>query len=100
MRWLLGSIKNWTSLYEDAFRCLKPGGWLESYEMSAFMESDDGTVTDQTAMGQWGKFYLEGERKFDRCFTVLQKEVQRKSMEAAGFVDIQEHNMKVRMLTS
>ena len=46
---MLGSIDDWNLLFKRAFDHLKPGGWLESYEMSAFMESDDGTVTDQTA---------------------------------------------------
>lgn len=95
MRWLLGSIDDWNALFERASACLRPGAWLESFEMSALMESDDGSVTDRTAMGQWGKFFVEGGRKCGRSFTVIQDGLQRRAMEAAGFVDIQEHDMKV-----
>ena len=96
MRWLVGSIDDWYRLFKQAFECLRPGGWFESYEMSTTWYSDDGSVTDKTALGQWGKIYVEGGRQSGRTFTVLDDELQRKAMEAAGFVDIQERNIKVR----
>jgi len=95
MRWLIGSIDDWYALFERAFNCIKPGGWLESYEMLPVWESDDGTVTETMALGQWGKIFIEGGRQAGRTFTVVSDELQRKAMEAAGFVDIQERNIKV-----
>lgn len=59
------------------------------------MESDDDSVPSTTAMGQWARFFLEGERKIGRSFSVVQKGLQRKAMEEAGFVDIQEEVHKV-----
>lgn len=59
------------------------------------MESDDGTVKEDSAMGQWGKFYVEGGKKLGNSFTVLEDGTQRKAMEEAGFVDIGEFNFKV-----
>ena len=101
MRWLVGSIDDWNRLFKQAFDALAPGGWLESYEMSTLWESDDGSVTDKTALGQWGKIYIEGGRQSGRTFTVVYDELQRKAMEAAGFVDIQERNIRVgRAVTS
>lgn len=96
MRWLLGSIQDWDALLQQAYRVLKPGGWVESLETSAIVRSDDGTVTETSALGQWGKFFLNGGKKIGRSFTVIEDETQRKSIEAAGFVDIQEFNFKVR----
>lgn len=96
MRWLVGSIDDWYRLFQQSFDALAPGGWLESYEMSTMWHSDDGSVTEHTALGQWGKIYIEGGRQSGRTFTVLDDELQRKAMEAAGFVDIQERNIKVR----
>lgn len=95
MRWLVGSIDDWNLLFRRAFDCLAPGGWLESYEMSTMWESDDGSVTEKSALGQWGKIYIEGGRQAGRTFTVVYDELQRKAMEAAGFVDIQELDLKV-----
>jgi hypothetical protein len=98
MRWLVGSIDDWHLLFKRAFACLKPGGWLESYEMSTMWESDDGTVTENTALAQWGKFYVEGGKQSGRTFTVVHDDLQRKAMEAAGFVDIDKRDIKVQVL--
>ena len=95
MRWLMGSIDDWTALFERARDCLKPGGWLESYEMSPIWMSDEARITPDTALGQWGKIFVEGGRCSGRPFTVVDDGLQRKAMEAAGFVDIQERDIKV-----
>lgn len=99
IRWLVGSIVNWPALFQQAFRCLRPGGYLESYEATPRMESDDGSITETSAMHQWGKFFVEGGRKLGRTFTVASDGVQRTAMEQAGFVDIDEWNFKVRGTT-
>lgn len=96
IRWLVGSIQDWDALMRQAYRVLRPGGYIESLETSAIMTSDDGSVTETCAMGQWGKFFINGGKKIGRTFTVYEDETQRKSIEAAGFVDIQEFNFKVR----
>ena len=49
MRWLIGSVNDWNAIAKRAFDHLKPGGWFETYEMSAIIESDDSTVTDKCA---------------------------------------------------
>jgi hypothetical protein len=95
IRWLFGSIKDWDGLFAQAYKCLKPGGYLESHEPSVQFDSDDGTVHEKTAMGQFGKFFIEGGRKMGRSTTVLEDGVQRKAMEAAGFVGIEEQDFKV-----
>ncbi|KAK5991919.1 Methyltransferase [Cladobotryum mycophilum] len=94
-RWLLGSVGDWDEFYRQAYRTLKPGGWFEGLETSAIMTSDDGSVTETCAMGQWGKFFIEGGKKIGRSFTIVEDGTQRKSMEAAGFVDIQEYDFKM-----
>jgi ubiquinone/menaquinone biosynthesis C-methylase UbiE len=97
MRWLLGSIQDWKALMQEAYRVLRPGGYLEILEPSAIITSDDGTVTETCPMGQWGKIFINGGKKIGRSFTVYEDDTQRKSMEAAGFVDIEEFNYKVSL---
>ncbi|RSL58559.1 hypothetical protein CEP53_006104 [Fusarium sp. AF-6] len=46
-------------------------------------------------MHQWGKFFVEGGKKIGRSFTIVEDEVQRKGMEEAGFINIEERNFKV-----
>ncbi|KOS22898.1 Demethylmenaquinone methyltransferase [Escovopsis weberi] len=95
MRWLVGGIADWYDLFAQAYRAMKPGGWVQSLETSPHLTSDDGSVTGTTAMGQWGKFFIEGGKKLGRPFTIVDEGVQRKAMEAAGFVDIQEYDFKM-----
>ncbi|RSL41968.1 hypothetical protein CEP53_012453 [Fusarium sp. AF-6] len=89
MRYLYGSISDWSALFKEAFIVCKPGGWVESYEASPRMESDDGSVTETCAINEWGKFFIEGGKKLNRTFEILDKDLQKKGMEEAGFVDIQ-----------
>ncbi|KAL1874364.1 hypothetical protein VTK73DRAFT_447 [Phialemonium thermophilum] len=60
MRWLVGSIDDWTALMRRAYDALRPGGYIESFEASSCIVSDDGSVTDDSAMGQWGPDSAEG----------------------------------------
>lgn len=95
MRWLVGSIVDWKALFKHAYNSLKPGGYIESHEASPYIVSDDGSIHETSAMNQWGKFFVEGGRKMGRSFTVVKDGTQRKAMEEAGFVDIEEANLKV-----
>ncbi|KAK7734302.1 hypothetical protein SLS53_007952 [Cytospora paraplurivora] len=94
MRYLVGSIVDWTALFKEAYTALKPGAWLESFEGSPHMVSDDGTVPEKSAISQWGKFYEEGGNAMGRSFLVVDKGIQKKAMEEAGFVDIHEWEFK------
>ncbi|KAL2681127.1 hypothetical protein Neosp_008731 [[Neocosmospora] mangrovei] len=54
------------------------------------MDCDDGSIHEKSAMHQWGKFFVEGGKKIGRSFTIVEDEVQRKGMEEAGFINIEE----------
>ena len=95
MRYLYGSISDWSALFREAYKVTKPGGWVESYEASAMMESDDGSVSESSAMREWGKFFIEGGKRMNRTFTILDDNVQETCMREAGFVNIQVKNLKV-----
>lgn len=58
--------------------------------------SDDNTVDPNSALGQWGKFFIEGGKKLGASFTVVEDGTQRKALEKAGFINIEEFNFKVR----
>ncbi|PTD08935.1 Secondary metabolism regulator LAE1 [Fusarium culmorum] len=93
-RWLMGSVGNWDSFFSEAFRVCKPGGWVESHEAASTISSDDNTVDPSSAMGHWGKFFIEGSKKIGTSFTVVEDGTQRKAMEKAGFVNIQEFDFR------
>ncbi|RMJ15482.1 hypothetical protein CDV36_004866 [Fusarium kuroshium] len=95
MRYLVGSIKDWNSLFEQAFRACKPGGWVESFEGVPIMQSDDGSVPDDSAMAGWGKTFVEAGKKLERSFTVVDDNVQEEGMAAAGLIDIESRIFKI-----
>jgi ubiquinone/menaquinone biosynthesis C-methylase UbiE len=99
IRWLFGSIMDWVALFKQAYKTLKPGGYIETQEPSIRFESDDGTVNEKTAMGQFGKIFVEGGKRMGRTMTVLEDGIQRKALEEAGFEAIEEANFKVRSTT-
>ncbi|KAI1492951.1 S-adenosyl-L-methionine-dependent methyltransferase [Biscogniauxia mediterranea] len=94
MRWLVGSIPDWEFLFKEVYKALKPGGIFETKESSAVITSDDGTVTPESALGQWGRVFGEAGTKFGRSFRVVEDGIQRKALEAAGFVDLKVYELR------
>ncbi|KAL2129423.1 hypothetical protein VTI74DRAFT_7817 [Chaetomium olivicolor] len=88
VRSMLGTIADWQKFYREAFRCCKPGGWMEHQDEAAMWRAENREIPETSAMGQWEKVFDEGGRKFGRTFRVLQDNIQKKCMEEAGFVDI------------
>lgn len=96
IRWLVGAIPDWYALFREAYQALKPGGYLESQESSCMITSDDGTVKDGSPLDQWSKVFSEAGKKTGRTFNVIEDDLQRKAMEAAGFEITYETDIKVR----
>lgn len=95
-------MTDWTALFKQAYTALKPGAWLESFEVNGFFESDDNTLPEKSALAQWGMIFREGAKKLGSTasFAVVRDQLQRQAMEAAGFVNIQEKAIKVCFLWS
>ncbi|RSL70782.1 hypothetical protein CEP54_001646 [Fusarium duplospermum] len=96
-RYLIGCIPDWTALFKQAYRALKPGGWIESFEVSPTMVSDDNTVAPDSALAQWDKIFIEASKKIGNSFTVVADQVQKRAIEEAGFINIKEWNGKCPM---
>ncbi|KAF3055821.1 hypothetical protein GL218_07005 [Daldinia childiae] len=97
IRYMVGSVSDWPKLFRQAFRALKPGGWIESFEVEADYRSDDGTLKPDSAMIMWRDLFTEGGKKLGYSFTLLSDDVQRKGIEDAGFVDLTVKDIKVPM---
>jgi ubiquinone/menaquinone biosynthesis C-methylase UbiE len=95
IRYMFGSVTDWDALFAEAYRVLRPGGYIESFEADARMYAPDGTVLDGSPLDQWGKVFREGGKKFGRTFMVVSEDLQRKGLEAAGFVDLVQQDFKV-----
>lgn len=97
LRWLVGTISDWGALFKQAYRVLKPGGWIETLECNGYYESDDGTMTDKTALSKWGYFFREGALALGSTasFSVVKDELQVKGLKEANFTRITENHIKV-----
>lgn len=91
----MGSIGNWDAFFTETFRVCEPGGWAESHEASSNISSDDGTVASDSSMGHWGKLFIKGRKQIGTGFKVVEDSTQRKAMEKAGFINIQEFDFRV-----
>jgi len=85
---LAGNILDWAKLFREAFRCLKPGGWLESYEDQFRWQTMVGE-NPEDSMEQWHKVWHAGGEKAGRTFRLVDENLQEMYMKEAGFVDIQ-----------
>ncbi|KAK4185785.1 phosphoethanolamine n-methyltransferase 3 [Podospora australis] len=97
IRHLTGSITDWNVLFSEAFRCLRPGGILESHEPSCFLYTQSDSPLDESsdATSLYQNLAEEAGTKFGRPFTVVEDNLQENAMMAADFVDIHVHRRKV-----
>ncbi|KAH7636147.1 S-adenosyl-L-methionine-dependent methyltransferase [Sordaria sp. MPI-SDFR-AT-0083] len=87
LRWLSGTVKDWSAFYKEAYRCCKPGGYIEHMDASSgTVYSDDGSVdTKVHALGQWGPMSEEAFRKIGQ--QLLNNDMMENGMKEAGFVN-------------
>ncbi|KAK4239582.1 Phosphomethylethanolamine N-methyltransferase [Achaetomium macrosporum] len=94
MRYLFGSIADWPALLRRAYRCCKPGGWVESFEASCVFRSDDGSLVEGSPMDQWGRVFVEAGKRFGRPFDVVGEGLVQDAFRKAGFEEITEWEFK------
>ncbi|EXK82425.1 hypothetical protein FOQG_13294 [Fusarium oxysporum f. sp. raphani 54005] len=88
IRYLFGAIKDWSSLFKEAYRCCAPDGWIQSAEADVHIRSDDGTTDDLDCLKLWAKLFTEGGAALGNPFFVQEGDLQEKGIQAAGFTDI------------
>lgn len=52
-RLMVISIANWPNLFAQAYEFLNPGGWIELADVCYPLHSDDGTLTQDSALMKW-----------------------------------------------
>lgn len=97
IRSLFGSIDDWPSLYEQAYKHLKPGGYIEQLEISVNMESDDGSLKPGDPLVQFGNLFVQAGQITGQTFTIIDS--MKQGIQDAGFVNIHEQVWKVPLGT-
>lgn len=94
MRLLLGAFteKEWADLYMKCFNHTKPGGYIEQVELDVRVMSDDGSLPRDSLLAGWGDTFLGCAERAGRALST--QTTMKDKIEAAGFVDVQEHLYK------
>ena len=90
IRALYGSIADWPALYREAFRTLRPGGYLENFEFTILLRSDEPSVNDdpEHIFKQWADVFYQAADRLGKTIKIGMDGRMRRYMEEAGFEDI------------
>lgn len=97
IRFMLGCFKDWTHVYKECLRCLKPGGWVEHQDYSVRLYSDDGSLPPDSIWTEWAKVLIAAGEKIGQTIEVIDKNNFVNWMMDAGFDDVQTKRIKMPM---
>ncbi|KAK1993101.1 methyltransferase domain-containing protein [Colletotrichum falcatum] len=82
-----GGIRDFPTLFRQAYENLNPGGWIEVTD-STPATSDDGTLKENSALSQWNQLLSKGTAALGTPFGAAAK--YKEQLEEAGFVNAKE----------
>ncbi|KAJ4410301.1 hypothetical protein N0V85_003980 [Neurospora sp. IMI 360204] len=94
---LNGAIEDWGNLYKQAYRCCKPGGWVEHLDCSPIVSCDDETLPPDSALATYGKIMAEAGRRIGRSLTIAHDGTQEPGLKEVGFVNLHTKEWKQPM---
>jgi SAM-dependent methyltransferase len=70
-RCMVGAIKDWDKLFQQAFSCLRPGGYIELADFRFFnMASDDNTYTKESSLWKYYELVNKASAKRGQPLTL------------------------------
>lgn len=91
-RVMAGSFVDPQVVINSAFASLEPGGYLELQDIDLPLKCDDGSLSENPEIFQFGQMFLDASEKLGRPIKVVHK--YKEFMEKAGFVDIVERKFR------
>ncbi|KAK2011582.1 S-adenosyl-L-methionine-dependent methyltransferase [Colletotrichum eremochloae] len=85
LRHMAAFIRDWPKLLSQAYRVLKPGGWIEFQDLCMRMASDDGTMAPDYGPAKMISLVEQGMATWG--FELLAAEKHPERLKAAGFVN-------------
>ncbi|KEZ41786.1 hypothetical protein SAPIO_CDS6767 [Scedosporium apiospermum] len=92
LRWLLGSVADWDAFFKEAARTLKSGGIVESHEPQCHIESEDGSVKEDSALAKWGPMFVKAGESWGRPFDIIDKGSDWRLAQECGVEGIGRHS--------
>jgi SAM-dependent methyltransferase len=62
-RMVMVGIRDWTRLVQQAFKALKPGGWIEMQDLNFPVQSPDNSASADSPLMRWSSLMIEGADK-------------------------------------
>ncbi|KAL7266594.1 hypothetical protein RUND412_010855, partial [Rhizina undulata] len=94
IRLMAGFIYDWPKLYKQAFKALKPGGWIELQDVCAMFSVDDDSLPEGNVLMQWANYCITEAEKSGRLFIHTLETGRTTKLEDVGFVDVTEQFLK------
>ncbi|KAL7272175.1 hypothetical protein RUND412_005034 [Rhizina undulata] len=86
-------IHDWPKLYRQAFKALKPGGWIEVGEFCELFSTDDGSLPPDNVLLQWCENWEKSSTMFGREWATVGPGIA-KALEEVGCVGVREKMVK------
>lgn len=95
LRWMVASFsrEDYNRIYAEAYRNLNPGGWIEHAEIDIVNHSDDGSLSPDSVLAEWGPLFLAIGEKAGRPLDT--PDTMRQAIEDVGFVNVHERRRKL-----
>lgn len=93
IRHLNGAIKDWGRLIKEAYRCTKPGGWIELAEYEFFLHSDDNSLPKNSSIYKYYDLCNQAATKLGREFIIAANLMP--FLQEAGFESSHHQIMKI-----
>ncbi|KAH0563070.1 hypothetical protein GP486_002364 [Trichoglossum hirsutum] len=88
------AINNWKRFYEQCFKHLKPGGYVECQEFDCIAKSDDNSVSPDSPLTKYCEKLGEGYSKAGILLRI-DFPAMKAAMQEVGFVDISARELKL-----
>jgi hypothetical protein len=88
------SLKDWSHFYREAYKVLKPGGWVEAHEFSYVRQSDDDSIPKDSVIAYWESLWTKGVQTLG-LQGVCDPDLVIRQMTDAGFINVTRLNFKM-----
>ncbi|KAF6798902.1 SAM-dependent methyltransferase [Colletotrichum sojae] len=90
-----GCVADWSKFYEQAFKALRPGGYIEIKEHDIELKSQAGPLPDDHILKSWPRSLLKAAEILGKTGLQCRDHGIAKSLGAAGFSDVVEKKFPV-----
>ena len=88
------SLKDWPHFFQEAFKALRPGGWVECQEFDYHCQTDDNTMPADSFLKLWEDEWTRGIEKAGLSGACRPERVEQQ-MRDAGFINITRRSFKL-----